>query len=790
MINETNTRALFEKLLKDNDFIYSIKGCNNNKDNCIVEGEKSDNLKINKLLQNASKKGNGLGKPDYIISKIKGYPELLIICECKAQTKFHESITKDKYGEYAVDGVLLYSSFLTKEFDVISIAISGETESDYKVSTYLQLKGETEARNLNINRIYKFKDYMDLYSTDEHKFNQDLSNLLDYSRVLNEHLHTLKIPEDKRSLLISGCLIALQDKAFCVSYKLQDSKSLITNLLSTIEHQLQNITNDDLKNIILNYSFIKTSTNLSADNNLLSEIITGIKDNIDSFIKTHKYYDTLGQFYIEFLKYANNDKGLGIVLTPPHITELFCELANINKDSILYDNCCGTGGFLISALDKMIKDTIGDSEKEAHIKSQQLIGTEFQDHIFTLACSNMYIHGDGRSHLFKASCFDSNVINKVKKLKPNVGFLNPPYKASTNDIEELKFVLNNLECLEKGSLCIAIVPMSCAIADNKNKTVYNLKKELLEYHTLDAVFSMPDELFVNSDVNTRTCVMVFKAKEPHPPEYKTYFGYWKNDGFIKKRNGRADYNNQWENIKKHWVTSYKNRDEIINQSVKVYVTANDEWCAEAYLKTDFTHIPENNFITKLKNYCLYLFSNNLVNSISKEPLDNSFIVDKNKKYDYFKISDYFNVMSGGDKPKDCYLEDDGYYRVNSVENQVMNNGIKEKIYFSKKDKIYKDFISVVSIGDGGTSYYQPEECACFTRVKALLPKSDFYLTPYIAIYICVLIEMERYKYGYGRVVSKDRLRETPLYLPITNDGSPDWDYIEKFIKSLPYSSNL
>lgn len=790
MSNETNTRALFEKLIKDKGFIYSLKGSKNEKDNCIVEGEISSNIKISKLLQNASKKGNGIGRPDYIISKLKNCPELIIICECKAKTKYHESLTCDKYSDYAVDGVLLYSSFLSKEYDVISIAISGETENDYKVSTFLQLKGETEARDLNIEDIYKFQDYIDLYSTDERKFNQDLDKLLEYSRLLNEHLHSLKIPEDKRSLLISGCLIALQDKAFCASYKLQDSKSLIKNLLSTIENQLNNVINDDLEKIILNYSFIQTSTNLSANNNLLSEIITGIQENIDNFIKTHKYYDTLGQFYIEFLRYANNDKGLGIVLTPPHITELFCEIADINKDSVIYDNCCGTGGFLISALDKMVKDTIGDTDKEAHIKSNQLIGTEFQDHIYTLACSNMFIHGDGRSHLFKGSCFDKKIMDKVKELKPNVGFLNPPYKAAKNDVEELKFVLNNLDCLQKGALCIAIVPMSCAIADSKNKVVYDLKKELLDKHTLDAVFSMPDELFVNSNVNTRTCIMVFRAKEHHKADYKTYFGYWKDDGFIKRRNGRADYNNKWEEIKKSWIIAYKNRDEITNLSVKKHVEANDEWCAEAYLKTDFSNIPEQNYILKLKNYCLYLFSNNLTNSISKEPYSSSFKMEKNKKYDYFKVEDFFDVKSGGDKPKDCYLEGDGYIYVNSVENQVANNGIKEKIYFSKTDKIYKEFISVVSIGDGGTSFYQPEKCACFTRVKSLIPKKSFKLNPYIAIYVCVIIEMERYKYGYGRVVSKDRLRETPLYLPILDNGDPDWNYIESFIKSLPYSSNI
>ena len=153
MSNEYNTRVLFEKLLKDNGFKYSIKGSHSVKDNCIVEGEVSECIKIAKLLKNASKRGTQKGRPDYIISSFNNYPDLLIICECKADIKFHESLKHDRYAEYAVDGVLLYSSFLSKEYDVINIAISGESENNYKISTYLQLKGETEARNLNINHI-------------------------------------------------------------------------------------------------------------------------------------------------------------------------------------------------------------------------------------------------------------------------------------------------------------------------------------------------------------------------------------------------------------------------------------------------------------------------------------------------------------------------------------------------------------------------------------------------------------------------------------------------------------
>src|SRR6202034_3891523 len=83
------------------------------------------------------------------------------------------------------------------------------------------------------------------------------------------------------------------------------------------------------------FSFIKHLPALTKDKDFVVELIKGIDDNINAFNKTHKYYDTIGQFYVEFLRYANNDKGLGIVLTPHHIAELFALLADVNRDSIV-----------------------------------------------------------------------------------------------------------------------------------------------------------------------------------------------------------------------------------------------------------------------------------------------------------------------------------------------------------------------------------------------------------------------------------------------------------------------
>ena len=301
--NERKTENLFRKFILQ-DLLFLEK-------KITIEEQSSDNIKIDKLLKNASKGGNGKGYPEFII-QFKENPDFIIVVECKADSKFHVSETKDKYKDYAVDGALLYSSFLSKEFDVLSIAISGESENSLKVSHFLQLKGTDRYHSIfKEDSFLPLEDYLNGYQTDERKFNQDFQELLKYSKTLNDKFHTLKIKERLRSLLISGALIALEDKAFFNSYKYQKPKELAENLVNTIKNKLNEVQSKYGEDIVNTYSFIKTNDVLSKEENVLRDLITEIDTRINNFIKTYKYFDTLGQFYIEFLRYANNDKGLG-----------------------------------------------------------------------------------------------------------------------------------------------------------------------------------------------------------------------------------------------------------------------------------------------------------------------------------------------------------------------------------------------------------------------------------------------------------------------------------------------
>jgi len=326
---------------------------------------------------------------------------------------------------------------------------------------------------------------------------------------------------------------------------------------------------------------------------------------VQPFTKDHYDFDIIGNFYGEFIRYTGGDgKGLGIVLTPKHITDLFAELARLDKNSVVLDICAGTGGFLISAMKKMTERV--SAEEKRKILSNSLIGIEQEPQMFALAVSNMILRGDGKTNLYQGSCFDDVLFNKIIG-KANAGFMNPPYSQTGDNLHEWDFVIRMLNGLSKNATGIVIVPMSLAI-DIKHP----LREKLLSEHRLEAVMSMPDDLFY--PIGTVTCIMVFTAHTPHDSDkhHESWFGYWKNDGFRKdKVLGRIPKNSSsWENIKKDWLEMFR-RKGVAGKSVWKKVLKEDEWCAEAYLETDYSDITESDFAKELKKYSMFKNFNNL-----------------------------------------------------------------------------------------------------------------------------------------------------------------------------------
>lgn len=612
MANERKTEALVRDSLRDLGYGEPDNGIS-------VEEQKSEIAKVKTLLSKASKntKGNP-GYPEFIISNKKD-ATFLIVIECKPELKRHESPDRDRPIEYAVDGVLHYARHLAKHYTVVAVAVSGTTASSLKVSNFIIPAGSSEAKDLvnesgnAVRSIIPFDDYYRLASFDPDVERKRHSDLLAFSKELHELIWTkAKISEEDKPLLVSGTLIALMNPTFMKVFGSLPADEIQDAWLNAIKKELDKADIPQAKKdtMLQPYSTIAVHPNLGKPDSktakeypdgVFKEIISRICDNVWPYINVYHNFDVVGQFYGEFLKYTAGDKkALGIVLTPRHVAELFSLIANVGPTSKVLDICAGTGGFLISAMQHMLKKAITEDQR-TDIKRNRLIGIENNPKMFALAASNMILRGDGKANLHQASCFDDAVIKAVKELEPNVGMLNPPYAQSKSDAElhELYFVKQMLSCLVPGSLGLAIVPMSCAISPNQ------ARDELMKHHTLDAVMSMPQELFY--PVGTVTCIMVWIAGVPHVESArKTWFGYWRDDGFVKtKHKGRIDQNEVWPNIRDHWVTMYRNREVHAGEAVLQAVTAKDEWCAEAYMETDYSRLTQADFEKVVRNYAIY-----------------------------------------------------------------------------------------------------------------------------------------------------------------------------------------
>lgn len=585
----------------------------------LVEEQKSHIEEVRKLLKGTSKTGKGgVGAPEFIISTAET-PDFIILFECKADTNKHESPNRDKPIDFAVDGALHYAKAISKSYNVIAVAVSGQTKSSLKISNFIYPKGASQPKDLvnklgtKIQSIVSFEDYIEHGTFDPDVAKKRHDDLMEFSRELHNFMRDhAKLTESEKPLLVSGTLIALKNKAFAKSYDVYKPEELQREWMRVIKEEFKKaeIPNSKEYSMTQPYSSIAVHPNLGKSQKkfpkgVLFELIKMLNEKVWPFISVYHDFDVVGQFYGEFLKYTGGDKkALGIVLTPRHVTELFSLIANVQKDSKVLDICAGTGGFLISAMHQMFKKAETKEDKEK-IKKEYLIGVENQPQMYALAASNMILRGDGKANLHQGSCFDEAITKEVKKHKCNIGMLNPPYSQSDEDLHELVFVKHMLDCLEKNGIGIAIVPMSCAISPHPKR------EELLKYHTLDAVMSMPTELFY--PVGTVPCIMVFKAHVPHETSNtKTWFGYWKDDGFIKtKHKGRIDQNEKWHTIRDHWVDIYRNREDIPGEGIKQHVSAQDEWCAEAYMETDYNQINRKLFEDTVKNYMLFKLNNGL-----------------------------------------------------------------------------------------------------------------------------------------------------------------------------------
>lgn len=577
-----------------------------------LEYQGSQILEIKNALKTASKNGKGnYGKPDFV-AIVKDF---LIVIENKKSMDLHEKIEKDKtisedsksIIDYAVNGALFYGKHLSKNTNykkIIVLGVSGDKHKHRISPVFIDGNGNykilSDVETLipfnqdNIDKYYKkyiLEENIDL--------EKSIQEILKNASELHEDLKNYgAIKNDEKPLIVSGILLALDE----IKKSNFNIENLIGDDFKTDGQKIYGAIKDNLdrlnifptvkKDKLLNqFSIIKDSTKINQVNSSLGK--TPLK-HFTEFLYKKIYHnisynnnseDFLGKFYGQFMSYNGGDgKSLGIILTPRHITELFCDLLDLKLEDKVIDPCCGTGGFLITAMQKMLAMANTQHEKN-NIKTNHLFGIEEQSYMFTIAITNLILR-DGKTNIENSDFLSLNPA-EIQKKGCTVGMMNPPYSQGSKqkmDLYELAFTEHLLDSIVKGGKVAVIVPQSSMTG--KTKEEQNIKNSILKKHTLEGVITLNKNTFYG--VSVIPCIAIFTAGIPHQKDKISKFINFENDGYKLTKNVGLIPTQLAHEKKQFLLDVWFNRINCSNTKfcINTTIEANDEWLRSFYYSND------------------------------------------------------------------------------------------------------------------------------------------------------------------------------------------------------------
>lgn len=587
---------------------------------------------IDDALKTASKKGTGhVGFPEYV-GVVKDF---IIVIEDKPKTDKHVfldgsviSLETNAVVDYAMNGALFYAKHLAKNTTykkIIAVGVSGDKKK-HKISPiyvddtdyYRELPDVESFISFNEKNIDEY--YTREILKEDTNTEKELAEILKDAASLHEDLRNYgNLKDIDKPLVVSGILLALNEiekKSFSIDNLVGDTvetdgqkiyKAIGSNLKRVnVQPQVK------LDKILSQFSIIRDTQILNEINDTLGEtpLKYYAKFLYEKIFKSIKYTssseDYLGRFYGEFMSYSGGDgQTLGIVLTPKHITELFCELLDLKPEDVVLDPCCGTAGFLIAAMHMMLKKAKDDTQKK-HIRKEQLHGIELQPYMFTIATTNMILRGDGKSNLINEN-FLKQESDKLQLKSPTVGMMNPPYSQGSKknpDLYEICFTEHLLDSLVEGGRCAVIVPQSSMTGKTKEEQA--VKENILKHHTLEGVITLNKDTFYG--VGVMPCIAIFTAGEPHPANKECKFINFENDGYKVSPHIGLIETESAKDKKQHLLDVWFDRIEADTKfCVKTTIEATDEWLHSFYYFND--EIPTDaDFDKTVGDYLSFEFS--------------------------------------------------------------------------------------------------------------------------------------------------------------------------------------
>ena len=529
MIEAKGEKNKLEKLDKNGHIIQETVWTSDSKPNAKNHHKKGDK-NYSTIINYAT---NGALHYGRAILKYSNYDEVLIIGingttlndkgqvtdpECKAYYVSKKNNFVPKHVEELDSSlILLKQNNVSRLYRILNnLNLTEEEIESIKANTENEL--ETKIKAIH-QRLYDDKSLKTTLNTNDKLY--VFTGLIMAGLATNgvKRLEVSDLSSNNSETWNDGSIVLEHIKAFLTArHATTDKIDLITSLLGTV-----------FKN--------KTMWQPSNGESLIKSLFAQISQDIIPLLESNLHLDSTGKILNSLSDWVSidNDKANDVVLTPSYVTHFMARLARTNKDSFVWDLAMGSGGFLVSAMDIMIKDAekkIQDKDKlEAkvtNIKENQLLGVEILGNIYILAVLNMILMGDGSTHMYRDD--SHNLYTQLgKKFPATVFLLNPPYSAAGKGFI---FVQEALSQMTEGYAAILIQEN----AGSGNGLPYT--KNILKDNTLVASIRMPNDLF-SGKASVQTAIYVFKVAEPHDKDNLVTFIDMSEDGYTRQNRKKS-----------------------------------------------------------------------------------------------------------------------------------------------------------------------------------------------------------------------------------------------------------
>lgn len=736
-IAESRTEALAVELLK-------VRGWENSRPprgNVLWKQEYRDYSHLRDALAKGSKSGPGPGYPEFIVVDRQTFFPLLV-----GETKASAA----NVGQASAEAESYANAFLECGYNPLAIGIAGGDEAELTLGVSKHgLSGwkSVKYHKQPIQWIPTPDETRTLIDTpalfDLEPAVPPVAILADRADLINRILRECDVKDEFRPAVIGAFMLAVTVSGGQIR---TNPQHVLADVNSECKKAFEGAEKFEIAKSIL---VPESNAKLAARGIEIINILRLL--GVPVLARAHDY---LGQLYETFFRYTGKNT-IGQIFTPRHVTQFMVDMCDVSADDLVVDPTCGTGGFLIASLYKMIGTRHLQKREIKKLVAKHLMGFETEPITAALCVANMILRGDGTTAVVKDDCFTSD---KYPEESATIVLGNPPFPHKATDDPPEKFINRGLEALKARGLLAMVIPMSLLVKNDKAPW----RKEVLGKNSLRGVITLPSELFQPYAAST-TAIVMLQRGTPHRTDTRTFFSHISNDGFRLKKNVRLPRDGGQLAQALKAFHSGQSIPGLCNFACLEGFRDGEEWAPGEYIETvshsfdDLTTEIESlfrDYAAFHARYALQLrdfgdaISSQRVNprpygELTQRPAHGSSTPDS--------IGSMFDVYYGQRElhSKEHLIAGESLI----ISSKGTDNGCYG--FFDFQDVITAPFVTVPSTGSIGEANVQTWPCGVTDDCLLLIPKDG--TTAEDSWIAAATVRLERWRFNYGRKITPARI---------------------------------